>query len=79
MKEDRFIISTGWLNVNTECNNRCTWCYRTADFNLSPQQMCFSDAEKLIDFFIELEIFSLIFIGGEPTLYPNIHKLMVIG
>lgn len=76
MKNQELIVSTGWLNINTECNNKCAWCYRTADLRLSPQQMSFSVAERMVDFFVELDIQSLIFIGGEPTLYRNLHQLI---
>lgn len=45
-------ISTGWLNVNTECNNRCVWCYRTDDINNAQQRMGFGVASQLVDFFV---------------------------
>ena len=76
MEKEQLVVTTGWINVNTECNNRCVWCYRTADLRSTPQRMNLNVAEQLIDFFIDLEVYSCIFIGGEPTLYPGLHRLI---
>ncbi len=76
--DDRSKISTGWLNVNTECNNRCAWCYRTEDILVNPQRMEFRTATQLVSFFVDLGVYSLIFIGGEPTLFPDLDKLILM-
>jgi len=69
-------ITTGWVNLNTVCNNRCTWCYRKDDLIGNPRVMPFEVATQTVDFFADLGIFSVIFIGGEPTLYPELNKLV---
>jgi len=75
--DDRIIdITTGWINVNTGCNNRCKWCYRQVDLATNSQEMPLHMAEQLVDFFIALDIYSCIFIGGEPTLYKKLTDLV---
>lgn len=69
-------VTTGWINVNTGCQNRCAWCYRYNDLLSKSVSMPLSMAEKLVDFFHKLEIYSCIFIGGEPTLYDGLLTLV---
>lgn len=68
-------VTTGWINVNTGCQNRCAWCYRYNDLLTNGVSMPLPMAEQLIDFFHQLEVYSCIFIGGEPTLY---HELLTL-
>ena len=70
-------ISTGWVNVNTKCNSRCLWCYKESDLS-SPKSMSFGMAEKSVRFFSDLKIEDCIFIGGEPTLHPDLISLVSI-
>lgn len=69
-------VSTGWINVNTGCQNRCAWCYRFADLLAAGVSMPLPMAEQLVDFFEQLGVNSCIFIGGEPTLYRDLASLV---
>ncbi|PIS41857.1 MAG: hypothetical protein COT25_00820, partial [Candidatus Kerfeldbacteria bacterium CG08_land_8_20_14_0_20_42_7] len=73
---DLIDVTTGWVNLTTKCNNRCAWCYRSEDFLAPPEVMSLSLAHQVVDFFGKLGIYSCIFIGGEPTLYPGLPKLI---
>ena len=69
-------VTTGWINLNTSCNNRCLWCYRKEGLNKKAETMSFKTALKAIDFLSELNVHSCIFIGGEPTLYKGLSVLV---
>ena len=66
----------GWLTLNRVCNLRCPWCY-AKDTCYSPNNiMNFETAKKLIDLLVEAKVRKVILIGGEPTLYPDIFKVL---
>ena len=66
----------GWLTLNRVCNLRCPWCY-AKETHYSPQNtMDFETAKKLIDLLAEAKVRKVILIGGEPTLYPDIFKVL---
>lgn len=69
-------ITTGWITLNTKCNNRCAWCYQLSEITLNPTTMPFAMAEQLVDFYAGLDVLSCIFIGGEPTLYKGLGNLI---
>lgn len=69
------LVKGGWLTLNRVCNNRCDWCYAKPT-GFSKPSMDKQLAERLIDFFGDLKIKTLILIGGEPTLYPNLSKIV---
>jgi radical SAM protein with 4Fe4S-binding SPASM domain len=64
-------VTTGWITLNSRCNNRCQWCYRGDQLEAMPE---LSDAQvhRLIQMFSELNVVSLVFIGGEPTLKKSL-------
>lgn len=68
-------IPTVWLSITYRCNNKCSWCYAK---NETQKNIDLSDKnEKLfLDFLSELNVRKIILIGGEPTLYKNIFKLI---
>lgn len=69
-------ITTGWITLNTQCNNRCAWCYQLSEITLNPVQMPYLLAEQLVDLYAGLDVLSCIFIGGEPTLYKGLDVLV---
>jgi radical SAM protein with 4Fe4S-binding SPASM domain len=69
-------ITTGWITLNTQCNNRCAWCYQLDVITSNPTQMPFEMARQLVDLFAGLDVLSCIFIGGEPTLYKGLDLLV---
>jgi len=68
-------VTGAWLTVNRSCNNRCDWCYaKSTGFNKN--DMSFSLAQQIITFLEEIEIKNVIIIGGEPTVYPHLSKVI---
>ncbi len=69
-------INMVWLTLNRNCNLRCKWCYAKGekfDFNL---KMDFGLAQELIDFINDLGVKEVALIGGEPTCYSELKKLI---
>lgn len=68
-------IQTIWLPITYSCNNRCGWCYAQ---NEIPKDRDLSDKneELFLDFFSDLDVKKIVLIGGEPTRYHNIIRLI---
>lgn len=62
-----------WLNLNRKCNLNCEWCYAK---NAEDQEISVEDAYKIMDFLVEINIKHLTLIGGEPTVYKNLDKIL---
>ncbi len=61
-----------WLTVNRRCNFRCKWCY-AEETHLKPEdEMSLETARSLIDLASNLEVKSIIIVGGEPTLWKHL-------
>lgn len=70
-------FNTVWLPLQYECNNKCTWCYAPSKNNSSEDKRF--NEEKEIEFLkliSDLNIKKTILIGGEPSLYPNIERVI---
>lgn len=59
-----------WITVNRLCNLHCTWCYVGEEGKIGPSLMNPELLHKLIDLCADGGIKRIIFIGGEPTIYP---------
>ena len=68
-------ISIGWLTVNRNCNNRCEWCYAMGT-EFKGNSMSLTTAENLINFYSELNVKKVVLIGGEPTVYCHLIKVV---
>jgi len=68
-------IPTVWLPLTYRCNNRCSWCYAK---NEAPKGRDLSDENEglFLDFLSDLNVRKIVLIGGEPTLYSNIFRLI---
>ena len=73
MKNLKFDVC--WITVNRDCNLRCNFCYAMKTFD-SAKTMPIESALKIIDFCCEAKIEKIIIIGGEPTLYREIIRLI---
>lgn len=73
MKVDK--IPTVWLPITYKCNNRCSWCYAK---NEAPnkKELYISNEDLFLNFLSDLGVGKIVLIGGEPTLYKNIHNLI---
>jgi len=68
-------IPTVWLPITYRCNNRCEWCY--AKNEISKTRDLTNENESLfLDFLSDLGVGKIVLIGGEPTLYKNIFRLI---
>lgn len=69
------IHKTMWLTIIEQCNNRCIWCYEGS----SPEkvkQMSYERAVRVIDKLKILGIKECVITGGEPTLHPDLFKII---
>lgn len=60
------------MRITSKCNLQCPFCFGTScskDSNI--EELC-----SLVDRFWLLGVKVIVFTGGEPTLYPNIHRLL---
>lgn len=69
-------ISGGWLTVNRACNMRCPWCYASTTEYDKDATMPLTLAKQLIDLFGDLGAKNIIILGGEPTIYPHLTKVI---
>lgn len=67
-------IAGSWLTVNRRCNFRCQWCYAEGTEFRHSDDMSPELSLQLIDLLAVLEISSVIFIGGEPTLWEYLFE-----
>ena len=58
-----------WISLNQDCNLRCSWCY-AREQGYSSVQMDKRLLFELIDFCCDSGVDKVVFLGGEPTLYP---------
>lgn len=61
-----------WLTVNRRCNLRCAWCYALGAGYAGNEDMSGRTAEDLIKLAACSGLQAITFIGGEPTLWPNL-------
>ncbi|NIA02325.1 MAG: radical SAM protein [Nitrospirae bacterium] len=67
-------LSGAWLTVNRACNFRCKWCYASETEYQQADEMTPATAEQLLRLASDLGITHILFIGGEPTLWPHLCK-----
>jgi radical SAM protein with 4Fe4S-binding SPASM domain len=60
-----------WLTINRACNLRCEWCYAKYTGFRSNDDMLDDIVEKALNVMGDLNVKSVVLIGGEPTVHPN--------
>lgn len=65
-----------WLTLNRECNFRCKWCYGESSDYKANDNMSFEQASGIIDLAYQIGVDSVTLIGGEPTLWKPLLKLV---
>jgi radical SAM protein with 4Fe4S-binding SPASM domain len=68
-------IPTVWLPITYRCNNRCEWCYAKNEVSKS-KDLSDKNESLFLDFLSDLDVKKIVLIGGEPTLYKNIPRLI---
>jgi MoaA/NifB/PqqE/SkfB family radical SAM enzyme len=65
-----------WLEITGKCQLRCTHCYADSGPHGTEGTMGTRDWSRIIDHIAELGARSVQFIGGEPTLHPDLPLLI---
>lgn len=69
--------SIAWLTVNRDCNFSCPWCYgQCSSLTGRPDVMSYDLCEHLLSIIHELGISKVILIGGEPTIYYDLFRIV---
>jgi len=58
-------------NFTNACNLRCKHCYQNAGPNPLPNELTFEEKLNVLNQLDEMEIPSIAFSGGEPTIHPD--------
>lgn len=68
---------TVWFPLHYMCNNRCTWCYAPQNLT-SKKEKIFTDKKEtdFLELVSDLGVQRIILIGGEPTTYPNLERII---
>ena len=69
-------VNSCWITLNRKCNFRCTWCYAQGEDYSDEKNMNFDDAVKAVDLAFDLGIRNISLIGGEPTLWNGLGKII---
>lgn len=69
-------VKGSWLTVNRACNMRCEWCYAAGTEFDTKRNMNIDLAYQLIDVMADLNVKSMVLIGGEPTLYKHLIEII---
>ena len=69
-------LKTAWIAVTYNCNNKCSWCYAGSNKVACEKSMNLEFAEQSLDLLKHLGVKNAIFIGGEPTVYPNLAEVI---
>ena len=70
-------FNTVWFPLQYECNNRCSWCYAPSRITSSIDKK-FNDKKEIefVDLISRLDVKKVILIGGEPSIYPNLERVI---
>ena len=72
---DTVFPRVAWLTTNRSCNCKCTWCYAN-DYEDKSLTMNYEVAKKYIKMLPKIGVRKTILIGGEPTMYKDIVKII---
>lgn len=66
-----------WFPLQYECNNKCEWCYAPSKINSSKEKK-FDDKkeDEFINLVYDLNVKKIILIGGEPSIYPDLERVI---
>ncbi len=70
-------FNTVWFPLQYGCNNKCSWCYAPSKLTCSNDKK-FTDKKEteFIDLIYNLNVKRVILIGGEPSIYPNLERII---
>lgn len=70
-------LKIAWLNLNRNCNMHCRFCYASSRL-FDTSFMNFSKIESMISILKAHGIEKVVLLGGEPTLYKELEKLLLL-
>lgn len=70
MKQRKYAYRSISINISSDCNLNCNWCYKQADRN---KELKYEDFYVMI---IEKNIDKVVLIGGEPTIHSNFISIL---
>lgn len=70
-------VGNCWITLNRACNLRCKWCYAQDTGFEAKSDMPLDLAYNIIDICAKLGIRHVTLIGGEPTLYKDLDKVIL--
>ena len=74
MKQIDFKLA--WIEITDACNLRCIHCYEGETHSKMNNSLCLAEWKKLIDQLVELNVKTIIVIGGEPTCYKYVGEIL---
>lgn len=70
-------FNTVWFPLHYDCNNKCSWCYAPSEITSSVNKKLDDKKEdEFIDLVSELNVKKIILIGGEPSIYPHLERVI---
>lgn len=70
-------FNTVWFPLLYECNNKCSWCYAPSEITSSKEKRFNSEKEdEFIELVEGLNVKKIILIGGEPSIYTNLERII---
>lgn len=73
--DEKVIPNTVWLTTNMTCNNNCKWCYAKKYLKIN-RNMSYQNVKKYVSYLRNIGIKKIILIGGEPSIHPDILKII---
>lgn len=64
------------VNLTYQCNLNCSFCYAKQARLMEHDTVTYENLVKAIDFCAEANVKYLLFIGGEPTLFPKLIEVL---
>lgn len=65
-----------WVEPSLRCNYKCVYCYTESSHTPQKKEMSFNKLMKIISEGINLGLKSVVIVGGEPLVYPDLDKLI---
>lgn len=71
-------FNLAWFSLTYQCNSRCKWCYAASNYYESSKNKNFdiNRLPGLVSLFNELNLPRVTLIGGEPTVYPYLERVV---
>ena len=71
------VFNIVWLALTYKCNNRCIWCYAGSNnINNHIKNLSSPNEDSIISLLVDLGIKKIALIGGEPTLFKGIERII---